>query len=218
MREKLPPVARVARPGRATHYNHMLLRLSSIYIFILLALWTPDIVPGLFRVPVISHVRPEPLPKEQIALVSYLAAKYHQSVDATVTIVKSAYAEGLRRGVPPLLVLAIIEKESSLKPAAKSNYGALGLMQVVPRFHGDKLQEESHPEGLYDPDTNIRVGTKILAEYLDKKRGNVENALKQYSGNASDYTKKVSALRTSLEAVKQKSQVEPPLADSPRSL
>ena len=64
----------------------------------------------------------------------------------------------------PLLVLAVISVESRFDPAARSGYGATGLMQVVPRFHREKLAEHGGDKALLDPRVNVQVGTQILKE------------------------------------------------------
>jgi soluble lytic murein transglycosylase-like protein len=57
-------------------------------------------------------------------------------------------------------VFAVIDVESGGDPNAKGGVGEIGLMQLRPEFHapgGDASR-------LYDPETNIRIGTA----YLDK--------------------------------------------------
>ena len=61
-----------------------------------------------------------------------------------------------KRGVPLSWVLAIIRSESAGFPDAKSGVGAIGLMQVVPKWHNITAAE------LLDPERNIRKGTDIL--------------------------------------------------------
>jgi soluble lytic murein transglycosylase-like protein len=78
----------------------------------------------------------------------------------------------------------MMQKESSLRPKVQSHYGAQGLMQVVPRWHYDKLQPS---ESLFDPEVNIRVGAEVIQEYLEQADGSLIKALKKYSGNARNY-------------------------------
>ena len=72
-------------------------------------------------------------------IASIVAKKYRVSEEATLGLVSAAYREALRNGLDPLLVLAVIAVESRFNPIAQSDGGAVGLMQVVPRFHTDKL-------------------------------------------------------------------------------
>ena len=59
------------------------------------------------------------------------------------------------------LVTAMIVQESSFNPGAKSWAGAVGLMQIIPRFSSIEYQN------LYDPVINIREGAGILKAHLD---------------------------------------------------
>jgi membrane-bound lytic murein transglycosylase F len=59
------------------------------------------------------------------------------------------------------LVIAIMAQESRFNPNAVSWAGAVGLMQVIPRF--SLITEEE----LFDEEANIREGIRILREHLD---------------------------------------------------
>src|SRR3546814_14131457 len=91
-------------------------------------------------------------------------------------------------GVHTCALPIFMQKESSLRPKVQNRYGAQGLMQVVRRWHREKL----HPsESLFDPAVNIRVATDILEEYLASANGSLTKALVKYSGNARAYSKKI---------------------------
>ncbi|MEX1011026.1 MAG: transglycosylase SLT domain-containing protein [Balneolaceae bacterium] len=68
-----------------------------------------------------------------------------------------------------LLLTAVMAQESRFNPHAKSWAGAVGLMQIMPRFSEIEYQQ------LYDPAINIREGARILREnlahydYLDRE-------------------------------------------------
>lgn len=141
------------------------------------------------------------LTSQQSALVQHLSSKYRQPADLVERIVLTSYREASRVGLPPTLILAVIEKESSLNPLAKSGYGAMGLMQVVPRFHMEKLPEGAKPDVLEKPEANIRVGADILAEYRGHTKGSIPAALKKYSGSAKGYAEKVAFFKRELELV-----------------
>ena len=64
-------------------------------------------------------------------------------------------------GVDWKLVIAIMAQESRFDPNAVSWAGAVGLMQIIPRF---SLLEEHE---LFDEEANIREGIRILKEHLD---------------------------------------------------
>jgi hypothetical protein len=80
----------------------------------------------------------------------------------------------------PQLVLAVIDVESAFDPFAVSYAGAVGLMQVMP-FWPNELGLSTRD--LIDVELNIRMGTSILAYYLERERGNYQRALGRYNGS-----------------------------------
>lgn len=117
-------------------------------------------------------------------ITAYLAAKYKKQTLVVRNYVDLAFHEADKHpDVEPELILAIIQKESSMGHKLHSNYGAEGVMQVVRRFHKEKV---AHKESLMNPKVNIRVGAKILQEYIAQK-GDIRPALVKYSGNADGY-------------------------------
>ena len=77
-------------------------------------------------------------------------------------------------GVDPMLVRALIQVESNYKARAKSNKGAMGLMQLMP-----STAREYHVRNPYDPKANIAAGVKHLKSLID--RWGVEMALAAYN-------------------------------------
>ena len=82
------------------------------------------------------------------------------------------------RNLDPMLVLSIMKNESGFRANARSGYGAQGLMQVVPRWHRDKLKGRS----AYNPDVSVEVGTQVLSDCWDKHKGHTFRGLNCYSG------------------------------------
>jgi soluble lytic murein transglycosylase-like protein len=95
-------------------------------------------------------------------------------------ILKTAHYEASRAGLPPELVLAVIDVESNFDRFAISSVGARGLMQVMPFW----LDEIGRPgDDLFDIHTNLRFGCTILKLYLDRERGDRTRALARYNGS-----------------------------------
>ena len=118
------------------------------------------------------------------ALASTLAKRYRVSADATRSVVATAYREGHRIGLDPLLIIAVIAVESRFNPIAESEMGAQGLMQVIPRFHKEHL-ESTATDSVLDPHANIRLGARVLKDYI--RSGGTEVAgLQRYNGATSD--------------------------------
>jgi soluble lytic murein transglycosylase-like protein len=141
---------------------------------------------------------------QQRALADHLARRFRVSADALDELVREAYAVGEATLLDPLLLLAVIAVESSFNPIAESDFGAKGLMQVVPRFHLDKLAAHGGEDAVLDPRTNIRVGAQILREYV-RQAGGLEEGLQLYAGAADDpsqsYAQKVTAEKRRLASV-----------------
>ena len=121
----------------------------------------------------------------QRALANYLARRYRVAPEPLQELVQVAFAAGRLSGIDPLLVLAVISIESRFNPIAESDYGARGLMQVVPRFHLEKLAVHGGEATVLEPMTNILVGTQILDEYI-QRAGSLEAGLQLYAGAAED--------------------------------
>ena len=92
------------------------------------------------------------------------------------------YANGR---VDPFLVAAIIREESLYDARAVSRVGALGLMQLMlPTAQAvAKRSGGTEPvrEELFDQDTNIRYGTRYLAQLVEQFSGNLIRAIAAYN-------------------------------------
>ena len=88
-------------------------------------------------------------------------------------------------GVEPALIAAVINAESSFVPNKVSPKNAIGLMQLLPTTAASLTNQEIN---LYDPKTNIMLGTKYLA-YLIKKFNDVETALFAYNAGEGNVAK-----------------------------
>jgi soluble lytic murein transglycosylase-like protein len=99
--------------------------------------------------------------------------------------------------------------ESRYNPVAESAVGAKGLMQIIPKYHLEKLLDHGGEDSLLDPQVNIMVGAKILREY-QRRLGDTEAALQMYAGAfdepTSTYANKVLAEKARLEALRQKAR------------
>ncbi len=93
-------------------------------------------------------------------------------------------AEARRVGLPPGMVLAVIEVESGGRIRARSAADARGLMQILPTTGQALASELGVPwqgaETLYDPETNVRLGVVYLARLRDRF-GDMPTALAAYN-------------------------------------
>lgn len=146
------------------------------------------------------------------ALSDFVARRYRVSQDAAFDLVSHAHRVGRQLQLDPLLIIAVIAIESRFNPIAESIAGAKGLMQIIPRYHGDKLEEFGGEQAVFDPETNIEVGSKILREYI-RHTGNLSMGLQMYAGalgdNEDQYTRKVLNERVRLQQVLSRSTERP---------
>ena len=134
-------------------------------------------------------------------LASHIARKWRMPLPRAQRIVRAAYEQARERDLSATLILAVVAQESSFRAAARSHRGAQGLMQVIPRYHPEKLKGLPR-DALLEPETNIQVGSQVLAEYIERVEGRVDPALIMYSGKARAYPQKVRAVWTQLERVR----------------
>ena len=138
----------------------------------------------------VAQAEAEPVPVENRrhrALSQFLAKRYKVSQAVTLDLVTMAHAAGHQIGIDPLLIIAVISVESRFNPIAESVAGAKGLMQIIPKYHPEKFQEFGGTKAVFDPQTNILVGSQIIKEYL-ARTGSLDSALQLYGGATSDET------------------------------
>lgn len=144
----------------------------------------------------------EPPPLRQVALpppvlgaamrraLDYTARRYRLSPLALEPAFAAAERSAREFGLDPLLVIAVIGIESGFNPFAESVVGAQGLMQVIPRYHADKLPPElrngaNAATAFFDPVVNVRVGVRALYEFI-RDNGDLVEGLQQFAGAPDD--------------------------------
>jgi soluble lytic murein transglycosylase-like protein len=86
------------------------------------------------------------------------------------------YHEAKKNDLPPELVAAVAHTESKFVPTARSNRGAVGLMQLVP-----KTGRWLGARNLADPVQNIQAGAKYLRYLSDRFGGDNQKAIAAYN-------------------------------------
>lgn len=104
------------------------------------------------------------------------SSQYGIRADLATSILDVASAEG----IDPELAFRLVKLESDFNPHATSHVGAIGLTQVMPataRYYVRGITAE----GLYDPNTNLRVGFRYLRGLVKEYKGDVNLALLVYN-------------------------------------
>jgi soluble lytic murein transglycosylase-like protein len=125
------------------------------------------------------------------ALSAHIAKKFKVEPSQANSVVASAMRMANQTGLSPTLLLAVIAVESEFNPMAR-NRGALGLMQIIPFWHKEKVKAVGGPDELMKVDKNIATGSVILKEYIDRN-GSVFQGLVRYNAStkAKEYSTKV---------------------------
>ena len=125
----------------------------------------------------IEKILPDEVPHEQPKAAA-AAEPSEPTVDPSL-LQRTPYGEVIAavseaHGVDPLLVRALIQVESNYQARARSQRGAMGLMQLMP-----STAREYKVRNPYDPKSNIAAGVKHLKSLID--RWGVELALAAYN-------------------------------------
>lgn len=124
-------------------------------------------------------VEPVEAPSEaQRAVLSNFDISLDTGVQEHIRVLSAEY------GVDPELVFAVIQKESTFNASAVGDNGrSLGLMQIQPRWHAERMSRLGVTD-LLDPYQNVKVGIDILAELAATGKP-IEWVLMAYNGGPS---------------------------------
>lgn len=120
---------------------------------------------------------------EKLAVSNWIMKNSHNKITKAKadSITRSVYKYADEHSIDPLLIISVIKQESGFRSKAQSSYGASGLMQVVKRFHKDKIKGRD----IFKSEVSIDVGVQILKDCVDKRNYKTTKALMCYSGGAS---------------------------------
>ena len=155
-----------------------------------------------------AHLGIQALSPEMRRVRDHVARRYRVASAALTPLFLTLEQEARRRGLDPTLVVAVIAIESEFNPFAESPDGAQGLMQVVPKWHVQRiharLKRKAPEDALFDPQLNVSVGIEVLAE-AKQRHGSIEKALQAFAGAPDDpeqrYARRVLAMKRSLEQI-----------------
>ena len=94
-------------------------------------------------------------------IADYFSPNYQGEQAGTISPYDNMIREAAEeRGLDWVMLTAIAAQESKFNPSSVSWAGAVGIMQVLPRF------SEISSDSLYIPEVNIREGAKIMESHL----------------------------------------------------
>lgn len=150
----------------------------------------------------LSSVEDALTPRMRAAL-AFMSRRYRVSSDVLEPIFATAETSARALHIDPLLIVSVIAIESRFNPFSESVVGAQGLMQVMPRWHQDKLPEDANELSFFDPVLNVQIGARILKESITRNGGLIPG-LQQFAGASTDpeqrYAGKVLAEKARIEA------------------
>ncbi|WP_017444568.1 lytic transglycosylase domain-containing protein [Gayadomonas joobiniege] len=138
------------------------------------------------------------LTKEEQGHAAYLAHKWHWYDQALRGISLAGYnndvllrfpkayqkefvAASKDIGIAPSLAMAIARRESSFAADARSGAGARGLMQIMPATAKVLAGRKFDTRKLYDPQTNIKMGTGYIKSLIKRMNNSVPRAIASYN-------------------------------------
>ena len=133
-------------------------------------------------------------PEEQITLYDIPLA-----TDLQLHIISTAEAYG----IDPAIIFAIAYRESTFNASIIGDNGnSLGLMQVQPYWHGERMERLGCTD-LLDPFQNVTVAVDYLADLLGWYGGDMAKALTaynrgHYAGTVTEYATAVLAIAEEL--------------------
>jgi len=113
---------------------------------------------------------------DRSAKIFSYSSRYKIGADLAANIVDVSSAEG----IDPELAFRLVKLESDFNPRATSPVGAIGLTQVMPATAKYYVKGITR-EGLYDPNTNLRVGFRYLRGLVREYHGDMNLALLVYN-------------------------------------
>ncbi|MBU2249193.1 MAG: transglycosylase SLT domain-containing protein [Gammaproteobacteria bacterium] len=136
-------------------------------------------------IPQQSHPKIMPKPPPYIYLSKIIQTKQPKLDPIIATeIAKAVHKYSIKYQLPPELIIAVIERESTFRSTLVSNANCKGLMQINVKFHQEKLKKLNiKGNEIHHISNNIHIGCMILREYYDST-GTISEALTKYVGGS----------------------------------
>lgn len=109
-----------------------------------------------------------------------LFSSYGQRLLFPTTYLPLIRKRATEAGMDPLVVISVIKQESAFEKEITSRSNAFGLMQLILPTARD-MDPEIEMIDLFDPDRNVRLGSRYLRVLLNKYGGNIIPTLAAYN-------------------------------------
>ena len=128
-----------------------------------------------------QHILTQFLPPATTAVANVPEAGVPKGTAAFKELIHEA---GIKYGVDPDLITAVIRQESGGNPSVSSSVGAMGLMQLMP-----DTAKSLGVTNAFDPKQNIFGGARYLRGLMDQFNGSVPLALAAYNAGSGSVRK-----------------------------
>ncbi len=116
-------------------------------------------------------------------VINEIFPKKNMSEQLKDEYIDAAIKWGAHYSIPPLLILSIAYRESLFDASQISSANARGPMQVIYKYHADRLKKIGKKEqDLHEIDTGIRIGTEVLRAFYDHHKKDIFKAMMSYVG------------------------------------
>ena len=146
---------------------------------VLAALWVGMLPAGVSEAKVQVKVRPDGtriIVNETKNQKAVRTSSKLRPIDSSQPLAGLIRQYARHQGLSPRLVQSVVQVESGYNPRALSSKGAQGLMQLMPG-----TARELGVGDAFDPEENIRGGTRYLRQQLDRFDGDLTLALAAYN-------------------------------------
>ncbi len=139
-------------------------------------------------------------------LASFISGNYKIPLISAEKIVLTAYKESPSYNIDPIFFLSLISIESKFQQFVTSKAGAIGLSQVIPKYHKDNIAEvQVEHKDLWSIEGNMKLGLKVFSKYINLAKGNLSIASQLYNGSSNDpnktYSRKIMSEQEKLKNV-----------------
>lgn len=167
---------------------------------------------------IITPVDLSQLPPSEVPVAQWLGSKYRVAPEVVAALLQEALVLSKSSKLDAHLIMAVMAIESNFHPYVRSQAGAQGLMQVMPKIHANRYEAYGGSIAAFDPISNLRVGVAVLVDSIKLKGGSEDAGLIFYFGGSNSesgdsYVQKVRAEQARMDELAAKGRKSTPAKD-----